>query len=193
MAPKGERKATAALFTGCVMDVFFSDVNKATARVMVRNGVEVQVPRDQICCGALQVHAGDRDMAREMARKNIEVFEQAGADYIAINAAGCGAALKEYPELFHDDPAWHERAVQFSARVRDISQLLVEVGFDPPKAELPMSITYHDACHLCHAQKIRREPRSILTSVPGVDLREMPDSDRCCGSAAFTISHIQSW
>ncbi|GLG02298.1 glycolate oxidase iron-sulfur subunit [Alicyclobacillus hesperidum subsp. aegles] len=190
IAPKGERKATAALFTGCVMDVFFSDVNEATARVMVRNGVEVHVPREQICCGALQVHAGDRDMAREMAKKNIEVFERAGADYIAINAAGCGAALKEYPELFHDDPAWHERAVKFSARVRDITQLLVEVGFDPPKAELPMSITYHDACHLCHAQKIRREPRSLLTSVPGVDLREMPDSDRCCGSAGiYNLTH----
>ncbi|ACV59538.1 (Fe-S)-binding protein [Alicyclobacillus acidocaldarius] len=190
IAPQGERKATAALFTGCVMDVFFSDVNEATARVLVRNGVEVRVPKDQICCGALQVHAGDRDMAREMAKRNIEVFERAGADYVAINAAGCGAALKEYPELFRDDPAWRDRAVQFSSRVRDISQLLVEVGFDPPKAELPMAVTYHDACHLFHAQKIRYEPRSLLKSVPGLTLCEMPDSDRCCGSAGiYNLTH----
>ncbi|UOF90269.1 (Fe-S)-binding protein [Fodinisporobacter ferrooxydans] len=187
---RGDKKATAALFTGCVMDVVFSDINRATARVATHNGLEVIVPKQQICCGALQVHAGDREQARQMAKHNIDVFLASDADYIVINAAGCGAALKEYPELFRDDPFYHEKAEQFSARVRDISELLVEVGFEPPQAEVKRTITYHDACHLCHAQKVRSQPRQILRSIPGVTLVEMPNSDRCCGSAGiYNITH----
>ncbi|WAH35226.1 (Fe-S)-binding protein [Alicyclobacillus dauci] len=187
---RGPKKATAALFTGCVMDVMFSDVNMATARVAGRNGLEVVVPKQQLCCGALQVHAGDRDQAREMARQNIDVFLESGADYIIINAAGCGAALKEYAELFHDGPVYLEKAKQFSSKVRDISELLVEVGYEPPNGRVDRTITYHDACHLCHAQKIRQQPRELLRSIPGLTLVEMTDSDRCCGSAGiYNLTH----
>lgn len=184
------KKGTAALFTGCVMDVLFSDINRATARVSTRNGLEVVVPKEQICCGALQVHAGYRDQAREMARHNIDVFLGSGVDYVIINAAGCGAALKEYPELFRDDPVYREKAEHFSKKVRDISELLVEVGFEAPKGEVERTITYHDACHLCHAQKVRSQPRQILRSIPGLNLIEMQDSERCCGSAGiYNITH----
>jgi glycolate oxidase iron-sulfur subunit len=190
MPAYGTKKASAALFCGCVMDVFFSDINCATARVANRNGLEVIVPREQICCGALQVHAGDRDQARSMAHHNIDVFEQAGADYIIINAAGCGAAMKEYPELFKDDPIYRQKAVQFAHRVRDISELLLEVGYDAPTGRVDKTITYHDACHLCHAQKIRSQPRELLNSIPGVTLIEMNDSERCCGSAGiYNLTH----
>jgi glycolate oxidase iron-sulfur subunit len=189
--PTGEvNKGTAALFTGCVMDVFFSDVNRATARVVSRNGLTVLVPKQQVCCGALQVHAGDREQARELARQNVDVFEASRADYVVVNAAGCGAALKEYSELFHDDPVYHQKAERFAAKVRDIAELLVEVGFDPPKAGLERTIAYHDACHLCHAQKVRSQPRELLQSIPGLQLVEMPDSDRCCGSAGiYNLTH----
>ncbi len=183
-------KGTVALFTGCVMDVFFSEINMATARVALRNQLRVNVPKQQICCGALQVHAGDRDQARKMARHNIDVFLQSGADFIVVNAAGCGAAMKEYPELFHDDLEEQEKAMQFSKKVRDITEVLTEVGFDRPKARLERTITYHDACHLAHAQHIRTEPRELLRSIEGITLIEMQDADRCCGSAGiYNITH----
>lgn len=190
--PLGDSKGTAALFTGCVMDVFFSSINEATARVAARNGLEVAVPKDQLCCGALQIHAGDREQARDLARRNIDVFLGAKPDYIVINAAGCGAALKEYPELFHDDPEYLPKSEEFSRKVRDISELLTEVGFDPPKGRVEQTVTYHDACHLCHAQGIRAQPRELLKSIPGIRLVEMPDSERCCGSAGvYNLTHPQ--
>ena len=186
MAAQGaETKGTAALFTGCVMDVFFSDINAATARVANRNGLEILVPKDQICCGALQIHAGDRDQARQMARHNIDVFLASSSEYIITNAAGCGAAMKEYTELFHDDPIYFKKAQLFAAKVRDISELLVEVGYEEPKGRLERKITYHDACHLCHAQKIRKQPRELLGSIPGLTVVDLPDSERCCGSAGI--------
>lgn len=190
--PFGESKGTAALFTGCVMDVFFASINEATARVAARNGLEVTVPRDQLCCGALQIHAGDRAQARELARRNIDLFLEGKPDYIVVNAAGCGAALKEYPELFHGDPEYLQKSEEFSRKVRDVSELLAEVGFDPPKGRVERTITYHDACHLCHAQGIRSQPRDLLKSIPGVRLVEMPDSERCCGSAGvYNLTHPQ--
>ena len=186
----GGNKGTAALFTGCVMDVFFSDINRATARVTARNGLNVLVPKEQVCCGALQIHAGDRDAARDMARRNIDVFLDSGTDYIVINAAGCGAALKEYSELFRDDKEYHDKAVLFSKKVRDISEILVEVGFEAPKGRVDRTITYHDACHLCHAQNVRSQPRQLLRSIPGLNVVEMVESDRCCGSAGiYNLTH----
>ncbi|WP_083486247.1 (Fe-S)-binding protein [Alicyclobacillus ferrooxydans] len=186
----GAKKGVGALFTGCVMDVFFSDINQATARVAVRNGLDVVVPKTQVCCGALQIHAGDREQARKMARHNIDVFLQSGADYVIINAAGCGSALKEYPDLFRDDPVYLERATTFSGRVRDISELLVEVGFEAPEGSVERTVTYHDACHLCHAQKVRSQPRQLLRSIPGLKLVDLPDSERCCGSAGiYNLTH----
>lgn len=186
----GAQKGTAALFTGCVMDMFFADVNSATARVAVRNGLALAVPKTQVCCGALQIHAGDREQARSLARRNIDVFLTSGVDYVIVNAAGCGAALKEYPELFRDEPVYLQRAEVFSERVRDISEVLVEVGFDPPRGSVERTVTYHDACHLCHAQSIRSQPRQLLASIPGLQLIDLPDSERCCGSAGiYNLTH----
>lgn len=188
--PVAQPKRSVGLFTGCVMDVFFSQINEATARVLTKNHIEVHVPKRQLCCGALHVHAGDREQARQLAKTNIDVFLEEGVERIIINAAGCGAALKEYPELFKDDPVWHEKAVDFSARVRDISELLVEENFEKPKGRVERRVTYHDACHLCHAQGIRKEPRAILQSIPGVTLVPLPDSERCCGSAGiYNLTH----
>lgn len=187
---QGEEKATVALFTGCVMDIFFAHINEATARVAVRNGLTVVVPKEQICCGALQTAAGDREQAREMAKRNIEVFMASQVDYIVVNAAGCGAAMKEYPELFRDDPILLAQAKSFSKRVRDISELLVEVGFEPPKGTVERTITYHDSCHLYHAQRVRSQPREILKAIPGLKVVDMPNSERCCGSGGiYNVTH----
>lgn len=186
---EGKKRGTVALVTGCIMDILYADINVATARVLARNGFDVVVPQDQVCCGALHIHAGDRDQAKSLARQNIDVFLKDDIDAVIINASGCGAALKEYNHWMHHDPD-ADRAAQFSAKVRDISEFLVEKGFEPPKAELDITVTYHDACHLAHAQKVRTQPRTILRSIPGVKLVEMVDSDRCCGSAGiYNITH----
>ncbi|NWQ40324.1 (Fe-S)-binding protein [Bacillus sp. EB106-08-02-XG196] len=180
---RGETKREVAFLTGCVMDVMFSDINEASINVLTRNGNDVSIPKNQTCCGALHVHAGDRDMGRKLAKQNIEAFKD--ADKVIVNAAGCGCALKEYTELFHDDPEWHEKAEEFSAKVEDISKYLYETGYEIPKAELKTKITYHDACHLAHGQGIRKEPRDLLLNIPGVEMVHMPNSDRCCGSAGI--------
>ncbi|GGJ57642.1 glycolate oxidase iron-sulfur subunit [Anoxybacillus voinovskiensis] len=185
---KGETKRTVALLTGCVMDVMFSDINEATIRVLTYNGNDVVIPPTQTCCGALHVHAGDKETGKMLAKQNIEAFQD--VERVVVNAAGCGCMLKEYPELFRDDPVWHEKATQFSEKVEDISKYLYDTGYERPKAELAMRITYHDACHLAHGQGIRQEPRAILASIPGVELVEMPNADRCCGSAGiYNITH----
>lgn len=185
---KGETKRTVALLTGCVMDVMFSDINEATIRVLTYNGNDVVIPPAQTCCGALHVHAGDKETGKMLAKQNIEAFQD--VERVVVNAAGCGCMLKEYPELFRDDPVWHERAKQFSEKVEDVSKYLYDTGYERPKAELTMRITYHDACHLAHGQGIRQEPRAILASIPGVELVEMPNADRCCGSAGiYNLTH----
>jgi glycolate oxidase iron-sulfur subunit len=180
---EAEKKGEAALLTGCIMDVMFSDVNEATIRALARNGIDVSIPENQTCCGALHVHAGDRDTGRKLAKQNIEAFEDAQA--VVVNAAGCGSMMKEYPELFRFDPAWKERAEHFSNKVKDISEYLFEIGYEKPKAEIHQRVTYHDACHLAHGQGIRAEPRAILQDIPGVELVEMANADRCCGSAGI--------
>ncbi|MGG1678715.1 (Fe-S)-binding protein [Neobacillus sp. NRS-1170] len=180
---KGETKREVSFLTGCVMDVMFSDINEATINVLTRNGNDVTIPKNQTCCGALHVHAGDRETGRKLAKQNIEAFMD--SDKIIVNAAGCGCALKQYPDLFREDPEWHEKAEEFAAKVEDISKHLYDTGYCIPKAELNTRITYHDACHLAHGQGIRQEPRDLLLSIPGVDMVHMPNSDRCCGSAGI--------
>ncbi|UFJ42704.1 (Fe-S)-binding protein [Brevibacillus humidisoli] len=181
----GETKRRVALFTGCVMDVIFSDVHEATIRVLARNGSEVVIPREQRCCGALHIHAGDRQTGKRLARENIDAFLTAGVDTIIVNSAGCGCALKEYPELLHSDPVYRQKAERFSAKVEDISKFLHQVGYEKPEAHLDTQVAYHDACHLAHGQGIREEPRQLLQQIPGVKLLELPDADRCCGSAGI--------
>jgi glycolate oxidase iron-sulfur subunit len=180
---KGETKNEVSFLTGCVMDVMFSDINEATINVLTRNGNDVTIPKNQTCCGALHVHAGDRETGRKLAKQNIEAFKD--SNKVIVNAAGCGCALKEYAELFRDDPEWHEKAKEFSAKVEDISKYLHDTGYEKPKAEIKTRITYHDACHLAHGQGIRQEPRDLLLDIPGVEMVHMPNSDRCCGSAGI--------
>ena len=182
---RGERKATAFFHAGCVMHVAFADWNEASVRVLQRAGVEVVVPRDQGCCGAITIHAGELDRGRDLANRNIAAFEASGADVYVINAAGCGSALKEYGHLFHDDPAWHERARAFSAKVRDITEYLDQIGLGPGLGPLPAIVTYQDPCHLAHAQRITAAPRKLLAQIPGLELREMAESSLCCGSAGI--------
>lgn len=180
---KGTTKREVSLLTGCVMDVMFSDINEATINVLTRNGNDVAVPQNQTCCGALHVHAGDRETGRKLAMQNIEAFMD--SDKVIVNAAGCGCMLKEYPELFHEDPEWKKKAEEFTAKIEDISKYLYDTGYEKPKAELKTRITYHDACHLAHGQGIREEPRDLLINIPGVEMVHMPNSDRCCGSAGI--------
>ncbi|MEW9669922.1 (Fe-S)-binding protein [Ammoniphilus sp. 3BR4] len=185
IAAEGESRKRVALLTGCVMDVMFGDINEATVRVLTRNGYEVVVPRGQRCCGALHIHAGDREEGKRLAKQNIDAFLEAGVDTVVVNAAGCGCALKEYPELLRHDDEYREKAEAFADKVEDVSKFLVEQGYHKPQGRLDTRITYHDACHLAHGQGIRQEPRQLLQAIPGVQLVEMPNADRCCGSAGI--------
>ncbi|WP_173916682.1 (Fe-S)-binding protein [Halobacillus sp. Marseille-Q1614] len=178
---KGAPKAKVSMLTGCIMDIMFSDINESTINVLTHNDNDVEVPKNQTCCGALHVHAGDRDTGRKLAKQNIEAFEDSGK--VIVNAAGCGCALKEYPELFKDDPEWKERAERFSEKVEDISKYLYDTGYEKPKSAINKKITYHDACHLVHGQGVRHEPRQLLQDIPGVEYQEMMNADTCCGSA----------
>lgn len=185
---EGETKGRVAMLTGCVMDVMFTDVNEATVRVLTHNGYEVGLPKAQRCCGALHVHAGDRETGKRLAKQNIEAFKE--YDKVLVNAAGCGCALQEYPELFRNDPEMKEKAEDFSAKVEDVSKFLYDNDFKRPKAELKTRVTYHDACHLAHGQGVRFEPRQLLKEIPGVEMVDLPDADRCCGSAGiYNLTH----
>ena len=174
-----------ALFAGCIMSTAFAETDRATIRVLQATGCTVVVPERQGCCGALTVHAGDMDAARGMARQNIDAFEQSGATYIISNAAGCGAALKEYAYLLHEDSVYAERAARFSAQVRDISELLATRQFIVPLQSVPLKVTYQEPCHLIHAQRIGVQPRELLRRIPGLELVEMQESGVCCGSAGI--------
>jgi glycolate oxidase iron-sulfur subunit len=183
---RGGKGATAFLHAGCIMHVAFAAWNEATVRVLNAAGVDVVVPRDQGCCGAITIHAGEMAHGRELAKRNIAAFERSGADVYVVNAAGCGSALKEYGHLFHEDPTWENRAIAFSARVRDVLEYLDEIGIpDRAFGPLPSVATYQDACHLAHAQRITAAPRRLLAKIPGLELREMDESSLCCGSAGI--------
>jgi len=185
--PFGLSRRRVAVLTGCIQDIAFSDVNRATVDVLLANGCEVVTPRGQGCCGSLHAHNGDLETARALARQQVDSVNPDEFDAIISNSAGCGAHLKRYGHLLEDEPAYAGRAAAWSAKVRDISEWLVEIGFRrpvPPASALPLvAVTYHEACHLCHGQKITSQPREILRSIPGVELRECPESTMCCGSA----------
>jgi glycolate oxidase iron-sulfur subunit len=180
---RGER-GSVAILRGCVMDGLFSETNRATRRVLTVNGYAMVEAGGQNCCGALHAHAGDLEMARSLARRNIAAFDRSGASFIAVNAAGCGAIMKEYGHLLKDDPEWHERAAAFAARVRDVSELLAAVG-PRPGGMLPIKVTYDAPCHLQHAQRVSQAPLSVLAAIPGLELVPLHDSDQCCGSAGI--------
>ncbi|HEY3894152.1 MAG TPA: heterodisulfide reductase-related iron-sulfur binding cluster [Pseudonocardiaceae bacterium] len=187
---RGRRRAVVGMLTGCVQDALFPEVNAATARVLAAEGCDVVIPRGQGCCGALSQHMGREQEAIAFARALIRRFETAGVDHVVVNAAGCGSAMKEYAHLLRDDPAYAERAQAFVERTRDVSELLVELGPVAPRRPLNLSIAYHDACHLGHAQGIRSQPRELLRAVPGLTLTEIAESDLCCGSAGvYNLLH----
>jgi glycolate oxidase iron-sulfur subunit len=167
------------------MSVLFADVNEATIRVLQRNGCEVIVPPAQACCGALNIHNGERDSAKRMARRNVEAFLFADVEAVIINAAGCGAASKEYDILFRDDPLYAKRAERYSRLCRDVTEFLSDLGLVGTLGEVRARVTYQDPCHLIHGQGIRRQPRDLLRKIPGVELVEMEGADRCCGSAGI--------
>ncbi len=182
---KEPRRARVALLSGCVQSVLFGDQNRATARVLAANGVEVVVPPDQGCCGALNAHGGDHARALAMARRTIETFERAGVDAVVVNTSGCGAHMKAYGTLLARDPAWADRARRFAAAVKDVSEFLAAAPLRGPLDPVRMTVTYHDPCHVVHGQKIRKEPRELLAQVPGLTVVDLPESDWCCGSAGI--------
>ena len=181
----GERRAVVGLLTGCVQGAFFPGVNAATARVLQAEGCDVVVPQGQGCCGALSVHNGREPEAQRYARRLVDTFEETGVERVVVNAAGCGSTMKEYAELLADDPAYADRARAFAEKVRDVSEILDELGPVAPRHPLPMTVAYHDACHLAHAQGVRAQPRSLLTGVPGLELKEIAEPELCCGSAGI--------
>jgi len=182
----GSERLKVALLEGCVQRLSFAQVNRATVRVLAAEGCGVHVPGGQGCCGALPLHAGRIEQARALARHNIDVFEAAGVDRIAVNAAGCGSAMKEYGELFADDPAWADRAKAIAEKVRDVTELLVDLGEQRAiRRPLAARVVYHDACHLAHGQGVRSQPRALLQGIPGIELLTPAESEICCGSAGI--------
>jgi glycolate oxidase iron-sulfur subunit len=182
----GPKRMTVGVLTGCVQRLVFPNVNTATINVLSAEGCDVVAPRDQGCCGALALHAGRLDDARSFARATIATFERAGVERVVVNAAGCGSSMKEYGQLLADDPAWAERARAFAGRVRDVTELVAELG-EPRAVRHPLAlrVAYQDACHLAHAQGIRQPPRDLLRSIPGIELLTLPEADICCGSAGI--------
>jgi len=177
----GPRRARVALFTGCISDVMFRNTNWATARVLQQNGCDVLIPREQVCCGAIHYHAAASEPARRFANQNAAVFKPDEVDAVIVNVAGCGAMLKDYGHHWHDaDSPSREK---FAAKVRDVHEFLDQLGPYQPEGRLPLTVTYHDACHLGHAQQIRAAPRKLLQMIPGLKLRELPESELCCGAA----------
>jgi glycolate oxidase iron-sulfur subunit len=181
----GTRRMRVGMLLGCVQRVFYGDVNAATVRVLTAEGCEVVIPQTQGCCGALMVHAGQEASALTMAKQTIDIFEAADVELIVINAAGCGSTLKEYEYLLRDDTEYAERAKIFSTKCKDISEVLAMLPARVERKPIPLTIAYHDACHLQHAQRIRNEPREVLRNIPELKIVEIPESAICCGSAGI--------
>ncbi len=178
---EGRRRARVALFRGCVADVMFRDTHWATARVLQRNGCDVVIPESQTCCGALHLHSGDSHTAQHLSNQNIDAFPLDDFDAIVVNVAGCGSMLKEYAHHWNDDR--QEERGKLADKVKDVCEFLDELGIERPRGSIPLRATYHDACHLTHAQKIRDAPRRLLSQIPDLELVELPESELCCGAA----------
>jgi glycolate oxidase iron-sulfur subunit len=185
VAARGECRLRVGLLLGCVQSVFFPEVNAATVRVLAAEGCEVLMPRDHCCCGALMIHAGEEKAALDYARRTIDAFERAQVDTVVSNAAGCGSSLKDYGYLLRDDPKYSERAKAFSAKCRDISEVLAGLEPRAPRHPLPLKVAYHDACHLQHAQGVRAQPRTVLGKIPELQILETAEAALCCGSAGI--------
>ncbi len=182
---KGEAKLKVGMFRGCIMDVLFHETNVNTVELLTQAGCDVVIPPNQNCCGALHAHSGERALARDLAKKNIKVFKEADVDIIISNGGGCGAMLQEYDHLLKDDPEWKEDAVWFAKRVRDISDVMVEIGHKLEFKPLDKRVTYQDSCHLRNGMKVIHPPRQLIRSIPRVKYVELFEADRCCGSAGI--------
>ncbi|MFB4315392.1 heterodisulfide reductase-related iron-sulfur binding cluster [Actinomadura sp. 21ATH] len=181
VAARGERRATVGMLTGCVQREFFPGVNAATARVLAMEGCDVVIPARQGCCGALSLHSGREEEAKAFARRTVVAFE--AVDVVVVNAAGCGSAMKDYRDVLAGDPEWAGRAEALSAKTRDLAEYLAELGPRAPRRPLPVTVAYHDACHLAHAQGVRAQPRALLAGIPELTIKEIADPEICCGSA----------
>jgi glycolate oxidase iron-sulfur subunit len=177
---KGKRRFRVVLLTGCVQSVLFPETNEATVRVLAENGCDVVIPRGQGCCGALSLHSGRLSESRDFARSNIEIFENSDVDAIIVNSAGCGSTMKEYGELLNSS-----RAEEFGKKVKDIMEFLADIGIQGELKDLKLRVTYQDACHIAHAQRIKTHPRKIIKQIPGIEFVELPESEICCGSAGI--------
>jgi len=182
---QGERRLRVGMLLGCVQSVFFPEVNGATARVLAAEGCEVVIPRDQCCCGALMIHAGEENVALDYARRTIDAFERAQVDEVVINAAGCGSNMKDYGYLLREDARYADRAKAFSAKCRDISEVLAKLEPRAARHPIPLKVAYHDSCHLQHAQAVRTQPRTVLGKIPGLQIVEPAEAAICCGSAGI--------
>lgn len=191
--PQGEEQGRIALLTGCVMPELLPQVNRATVQVLAANGYRVLAPLTQRCCGALHAHAGEPELARQLARHNITVFEATGATWVAVSSAGCGAMMKEYGHLLANDADFARRAARFSSRVRDISEILSIAPLRGRLQPMPLRVAYDDPCHLLHGQQIHAQPRALLRQIPELQLLEVPESDWCCGSAGvYNLVHAET-
>lgn len=189
---RAERRHRVGFFLGCMMSVVLAETSRATVRVLAENGCEVVTPPDQWCCGAPHAEEGDAASQRRFARHNVDLFSRYELDYVVTDCAACGAETKKYGHLLSNEPVYAARAAEFSRRVRDVSELLAEIGVRPPKVGAPARVTYHEPCHLCHAQGIRKPPREVIQAIPGVELVELAESDWCCGSAGvYNITHVE--
>ncbi len=187
---EGPRRYRIAFLGGCIANIAFARLNEATVRVLQKNGCEVSIPKDQTCCGALHVHSGLPEPARKLARRNIDALLDGGFDAIITNAGGCGSTLKEYGDLLEHDPVYAAKARRFAALVKDVNEFLASIELNTEMTAAPLIATYQDSCHLAHGQKIRSAPRKLLGLVPNLELREMPLSDLCCGSAGiYNVVH----
>lgn len=194
MLPIGKPRLKVGFLTGCIMDISFADVNIDTVQLLLHHGCEVVIPHGQTCCGSLQAHNGDMSIGRRMARQNVAAFERENLDAIIMNSSGCGAFMKEYGHILADDPDYADRAKRMSKKVKDITEFLVEIGLivgtSPDKKLAAKRVTYHDACHLIHTQKVSQQPRILIRSIPFIEFIELPESTWCCGSAGiYNITH----
>ncbi|MDZ5470512.1 (Fe-S)-binding protein [Bacillus sp. 31A1R] len=187
VAAKGVVKKRVAFFSGCLMDTMFLDTNNATLKLLQLAGCEIVIPKNQNCCGALHGHSGEKEGSKELAKKNIQAFEDLNVDYIITNAGGCGAFLVDYDHLLKDDSVWKDRAKAFKDKIKDITEILYEVEFHKKQTlKLPYQVvTYQDSCHLRNVMKTASAPRVLLKAIEGIEYREMKDADRCCGSAGI--------
>lgn len=183
--PKGKKRFQVAFLTGCVQSVIFPETNAATIRVLAENGCKVIIPKGQGCCGALSVHSGRLSEGRDFARHNADVFEDYDVDAVIVNSAGCGSTMKECGELLKEDATCAGSAEKLSAKTKDVMEFLADVGLSGNLNELKLKVTYQDACHIAHAQRIKAHPRKVIKQIPGIEFVELPESDLCCGSAGI--------